>query len=429
MIRSTRLWMIGSALLAAGACAEGTDGGQGAGGTTGIAGWGGVGGDAGTGGSGGMAGFGGHAGGGASGGSGGAGAAAGAGGAGGSAGGSGGGGAATGGGSTGGGDVVAPQVSSILPTDGAVGVAASTQPVITFSEAMTAGTLTVNTAGTTCSGSVQLSPDGFSSCVQMSSGSLAGTQYTLSPAADSLSLGTYDVRVTTAAEDSAGNGLASQFDTSTGFRAQYFHTIAIDGASDFTVATERFDTSTSGGQLYVAHDGANLYLGMEHVSILASGQGTGNKWVAFLVSEDPTLQTGNTLSDDGRAQFGAAGTQRMHYVWKERVDGGSDTEFWVGNGSNWSTDWTTTGKQSWRSAGYVEASIALSQIDSSCPCQIAVTAYLIDYDGDNGNGWLLNMFEGATDGTGATPRPLVSYVDIPVPSSVAPTDGTLFQSF
>ena len=77
----------------------------------------------------------------------------------------------------------------------------------------------------------------------------------------------------------------------------------------------------------------------------------------------------------------------------------------------------------------MEASIALSQIDSSCPCQIAVTAYLIDYAGDNGNGWLYNMLSGATDGSGASPRDLVNYVEVPVPAAVAPTDGSLFKTF
>ncbi|MBW2526841.1 MAG: Ig-like domain-containing protein, partial [Deltaproteobacteria bacterium] len=314
--------------------------------------------------------------------------------------------------------------------DAATGIDASVHPVVTFSEAMAAATVTTNTSGTTCSGSVQLSSTSFASCVQMSSGSLAGAQYTLVPAADLTSLTTYRLRVTTAVEDLAGNPMAAPADTSNGFRVQYFHTISIadSGTNDFVAADERFDTSTTPGEIYLAHDNVNLYLGMEHPAILSGGTGSGNKWVYFLISEDSTLQTGNTLSSDGKAQFGAAGTQRMHYHWKERVDGALESEYRVGDGTNWN-DWGSSGKSSYRTTGYVEASIPISQIDSSCPCVISVTAYLVDYDGDSGNGWLLNMFQGATDGSGATPRPLVGYVELPVPTAVAPNDATLLKTF
>lgn len=97
-------------------------------------------------------------------------------------------------------DVVAPTVACV-PTDGASGVSADADVVLTFSEAMTASSLV----------------DGESFVLQKNDGTqVAGagtwntghTVYTFNPTA-SLSAGTYNVIVTKAVKDLAGNALAA----------------------------------------------------------------------------------------------------------------------------------------------------------------------------------------------------------------------------
>ena len=81
-------------------------------------------------------------------------------------------------------------------------------------------TVTTNTDNTTCYGSLELSSDNFSSCVQMSSAPASSSDnmtFTLDPY-DNLTGGTtYKTRVTTGVKDTAGNALSSQYETSSGF--------------------------------------------------------------------------------------------------------------------------------------------------------------------------------------------------------------------
>ena len=66
--------------------------------------------------------------------------------------------------------------------------------------------------------------------------------------------------------------------------------------------------------------------------------GSGDKFIYFLFSADSTLATGNTLSSDGKAQFGGAQTDKLTHHWKVRIDGASYNEYRVGNGTDWLTD-------------------------------------------------------------------------------------------
>lgn len=114
-------------------------------------------------------------------------------------------------------DATAPTISSISPTDNQTGVSISDNISVTFSEAMY--TITINTDNTTCYGSLQLSSDNFSSCVQMSSSTNSNSDktFTIDPS-DNLSYSTtYKMRVTTEFKDYAGNTLGSQYETSNGF--------------------------------------------------------------------------------------------------------------------------------------------------------------------------------------------------------------------
>jgi len=118
-------------------------------------------------------------------------------------------------------DTTAPTVSSISTTaDNQSAVSITDNITVTFSEAMDNTSVITNTDNTTCSGTLRLSSDNFSSCVQMSSAPASSNSYktfTVDPS-DNLSYSTtYKTRVTTGVKDAAGNALSSQYETSSGF--------------------------------------------------------------------------------------------------------------------------------------------------------------------------------------------------------------------
>jgi len=116
-------------------------------------------------------------------------------------------------------DTTAPTVISTSPADSSIDIAINTSILITFSEAMDTTSITANTTDAVCSGSLQLSSDDFSSCVQVSNPS-AGTDkkvYTVQPAS-SLSLNTtYKIKTTTGVLDAVGNALGNDFVHGNGF--------------------------------------------------------------------------------------------------------------------------------------------------------------------------------------------------------------------
>jgi len=82
--------------------------------------------------------------------------------------------------------------------------------------------VTTNTSNTTCYGySFQVSSDNFSTCVQMGSSptvSNSNQTFTVTPSLKMFYSATYKIRVTTTAEDSAGNNIASQYTQTDGFK-------------------------------------------------------------------------------------------------------------------------------------------------------------------------------------------------------------------
>jgi hypothetical protein len=118
-------------------------------------------------------------------------------------------------------DITPPTVSSTTPANAATSIALNTTVAVTFSEAMNPATITTNTANTVCSGTFQVSSDTFTTCVQMTAAPVAGggnSVFTVTPVAN-LTGGptTYKIRITTGAQDAAGNALAAAFTTAAGF--------------------------------------------------------------------------------------------------------------------------------------------------------------------------------------------------------------------
>ena len=116
-------------------------------------------------------------------------------------------------------DTTAPTLSSTSPAENERSIAITDNISITFSESMSAASVTTNTSNTSCSGSFQLSSDSFSSCIQMASSpsSSDNTTFSITPSPKPFYSTTYKIRVTTGAEDSAGNNIASQYTQTYGF--------------------------------------------------------------------------------------------------------------------------------------------------------------------------------------------------------------------
>ena len=111
-------------------------------------------------------------------------------------------------------DLIDPTVSNVTPGGGTTGVATGTSVTVTFSEAMSTGTLTVDT-NTTCSGSFQLYITA-GTCVPMNASiavSGGNTQFTFTPQAALVTSSTYTVKITTASQDGSGRGLSSNYTT------------------------------------------------------------------------------------------------------------------------------------------------------------------------------------------------------------------------
>ena len=117
-------------------------------------------------------------------------------------------------------DTTAPTVSSISVTDNQSGVSITDNISVTFSESMNTTTVTTNTSDTSCSGTLQVSSDSFSTCVKMSSSPSVSNSYktfTVSPYGNLTYSTTHKIRVTTGVKDTSGNALGSQYETSSGF--------------------------------------------------------------------------------------------------------------------------------------------------------------------------------------------------------------------
>ena len=146
-------------------------------------------------------------------------------------------------------ETTVPTVLSNYPADSASSVAPNTSLTVTLSKAMDTTTITTNTDNTTCYGSLQVSSDSFSTCVQMDTSPSAtdsNKTFTLDPDSNLSYNTTYKVKVTTDAKDSAGNALASAYTHSTGFS---------------TPSTQQLGTSSSETTRGVATDSsANVYV-------------------------------------------------------------------------------------------------------------------------------------------------------------------------
>jgi hypothetical protein len=117
-------------------------------------------------------------------------------------------------------DITPPTVLTILPTDNASEVPVFDNISVTFSESMETSSVTTNTSDTSCSGSLMVSSDNFSSCVKMSSSPVVSNSNKTftSSTSDNFSYSTtYKMRVSTGVKDTVENSMANTYETSSGF--------------------------------------------------------------------------------------------------------------------------------------------------------------------------------------------------------------------
>ena len=111
--------------------------------------------------------------------------------------------------------VIAPfSVVAVQPADGATQVNLTTSISWTFNRSANLVTITVNTADTQCSGSLQLSADNFATCVAMTappSPSNGNQTFTVVPQMPLTGATQYQARVTTTAADLNGFTLSASF--------------------------------------------------------------------------------------------------------------------------------------------------------------------------------------------------------------------------
>ena len=121
-----------------------------------------------------------------------------------------------------------PTVVAVFPLDGSTGARAATPIVVTFSTAMDVATLTAQTVTGACTGSLQLSADGFTTCVGFTAAaptmSAVNTVASLQPAAVLGTLRHYQVRIAASVSSLATLPLGSIVTQATGFR------VATDGS-------------------------------------------------------------------------------------------------------------------------------------------------------------------------------------------------------
>ena len=132
-------------------------------------------------------------------------------------------------------DQVSPAVESVSPEDGASDIALDSSIAVTFNVIMDASSITTNTADTSCSGTVQLSSDSFSTCVKMGApvASNSNKTFTLTPAAELPKGTTYRIKVLETVKNSFGVGLTAAHVTTNGFttKRSTFPFFADDGSN------------------------------------------------------------------------------------------------------------------------------------------------------------------------------------------------------
>jgi len=156
-------------------------------------------------------------------------------------------------------DTTSPTITSVSPVDNTTSVAVNSTVALTFSEKISTSTISTNTSDTTCSGSLQLSSNNFTTCVKMSAAPTASNDnqtFTSTPADNLSTSTTYKLQATTSVKDPAGNALATAYTT-----------------NGFTTASSSSSSSSGSGTIkgsVISYSGSSAMSGVS-VSYALSG--------------------------------------------------------------------------------------------------------------------------------------------------------------
>ncbi len=109
------------------------------------------------------------------------------------------------------GDLESPTLSSSSPRSSETEVELTRSIQLTFSEPMDSSTILANTAGTTCSGSVQVSKDSFTTCIQMQTTPIPSNgarTFTFDPVSKLEANSTYQVKIKNTVKDIVGKTIS-----------------------------------------------------------------------------------------------------------------------------------------------------------------------------------------------------------------------------
>jgi photosystem II stability/assembly factor-like uncharacterized protein len=216
-------------------------------------------------------------------------------------------------------DTIAPTVSSVSTTaDNQSSVSITDNITVTFSEAMDNTTVTTNTDNTSCYGTLRVTSDNFSSCVQMSSSSPESSDnitFTLDPSGSLTGGTTYKTRVTTAAKDAAGNAMSSQYETSSGFTTADSTEgvyVAVGDSGNILKSTDNglswYNASTPlGSGLYAVTFGNNTFVAVGTEGNIVRSTDNGTTWDNATSPTDEDFW-GVTLGNNTFVAVGTNGT-------------------------------------------------------------------------------------------------------------------------
>jgi len=218
-------------------------------------------------------------------------------------------------------------------------------------------------------------------------------------------MGSYSIRVTTAAKDAAGNALAATYDLASPFVVRYHHTITIDGNNDFAT-NETFATSSSGYTGYVAWDEGYLYLGMSGADV---GAASATKWLLAYFGGSPGTTTGVQYNTQ---QPLLPFTSRWHLRW--RTDNAfTDAQVW--GTSTWgNANWSFVGDV-YQTSTFVELRVPF--VDIGSPSSVNLVLAMINEQG--GGEWTYAAVPSSAFADGQDPD-YAKYLQLDVQGVVAP---------
>jgi hypothetical protein len=178
-------------------------------------------------------------------------------------------------------DSTPPTIFSTNPANAATGVSINSTIAITFSEAMNTSSITTNTSNTTCSGSIQVSSDGFTTCIQMNAiPAPVGNVFTLTPSSAMSNSTSYSIRVTTAVQDSANNSMTAQYNGSFTTGAVLVNLITNGSFESDTNSCDNSNTTTpvtisgtcpNGWTIYTIDSGTRTFLVTDNPAFSQAG--------------------------------------------------------------------------------------------------------------------------------------------------------------